>query len=98
MKSQELQSIINEHMCENCESYVYIFQCIKNKNKSDKRKASLLKATKKYQTKNSELYKATHLESVKKNQTKNSELYKAIHLESVKKIKLKIQKLLKFLI
>ena len=43
MKSQELQSIINKHMCENCESYVYIFQRIKNENKSDKRKASLLK-------------------------------------------------------
>ena len=43
MKSQELQSIINEHMCENCESYVYIFQWIKKENKSDKRKASLLK-------------------------------------------------------
>ena len=25
IKSQELQTIINEHMCENCESYVYIF-------------------------------------------------------------------------
>jgi hypothetical protein len=83
MKSQELQSIINEHMCENCESYVYIFQCIKNENKSDKHKVDLLKATKKYQTKNSELYKATHLKSVKKYQTKNPDLYKATHLKSV---------------
>jgi hypothetical protein len=46
MKSQELQSIINEHICENCESYVYIFQCFKNEIKSDKGKADLLKATK----------------------------------------------------
>ena len=85
IKSQELQSIINEHMCENCESYVYIFQCIGNENKSDKCKSNLLKATKKYQAKNSEIYKATHLKSVKKNQTKNPDLYKATHLESVKK-------------
>ena len=85
MKSQELQTIINEHMCENCESYVYISQCIKNENKSDKCKASLLKATKKYQTKNSELYRVTHLESVKKYQIKNPETFKISNLESVKK-------------
>ena len=51
MKSQELQSIINAHVCENCEKYIYIFQCIKNENKSEKHKADSLKATKKYQTK-----------------------------------------------
>jgi len=89
MKSQELQSIINEHMCENCESYVYIFQCIKNENKSDKHKVDLLKATKKYQTKNSELYKASNLKSVKKYQTKSPDLYKASNLKSVKKYQTK---------
>ena len=85
MKSQELQSIINAHICENCEKYIYIFQSIKNENKSDKCKADSLKATKKYQTKNAEKYKAKHLKSVKKNQIKNSKIYKATHLESVKK-------------
>jgi len=85
MKSQELQSIINAHICENCDKYIYIFQCIKNENKSDKHKADLLRATKKYQTKNAEIYKATHLKAVKKHQTKNSETYKTTNLESVKK-------------
>jgi hypothetical protein len=85
MKSQELQSIIKKHVCENCEKYIYIFQYIKNENKSDKRKADVLKANKKYQSKNSKIYKAAHLKSVKKHQTQNSELYKATHLESVKK-------------
>ena len=66
MKSQEIQSIISAHTCDNCQKYVYIFKCITSQNKSDKHKADLLKATKKYQIKNSEIYKAIHLESVKK--------------------------------
>jgi len=85
MKSQEIQSIISAHTCDNCQKYVYIFKYIASQIKSDKRKADLLKATKKYQTKNSEIYKATNLESVKKHQAKNSEIYKATNLESVKK-------------
>ena len=36
MKSQEIQSI------ENCENYVYIFQCIKKENKSNQRNANLI--------------------------------------------------------
>ncbi len=85
MKSQEIQSIINSHSCDNCSIYICIFKCIKNENKSDKRKADLLKATKKYQSASPEKYKATHLESVKKHQAKNPEIYKAAHLKSVKK-------------
>ena len=91
MKREELQAIINGHMCENCESYVYIFQCIKNESKSDKHKADLLKATKKYQTKNSELYKSKNLKSVKTYKSKNHDLYKATHLKSVKKNQKKIE-------
>ncbi len=91
MKSQELQSIINAHVCENCEKYIYIFQCIKNENKSEKRKADSLKATKKYQTKKAKIYKAAHLKSVKKNQAKNSETFKISNLESVKKYQKKIK-------
>jgi hypothetical protein len=85
MKSQEIQSIISSHTCDNCQKYVYILKCLKSQNKSDKRTADLLKANKKYQTTNSEIYKAINLESVKKHQAKNSEIYKAAHLESVKK-------------
>jgi hypothetical protein len=84
MKSQEIQSIIHMHICENCEKYVYIFQCVKNENKSEKHKSDSLKATKKYQTKNAKGYKATNLKSVEKYQTKNAELYKATHLQAVK--------------
>src|SRR6266567_8887681 len=91
MKSQELQSIINAHVCENCKKYIYIFQCIKNENKSEKRKADSLKATKKYQTKKAKIYKAAHLKSVKKNQAKNSETFKISNLESVKKYQKKIK-------
>ena len=76
MKNQELQSIIKKHVCENCEKYIYIFQCIKNENKSEKRKVNVLRANKKYQSKNSKIFKAAHLKSVKKNQAKNPELYK----------------------
>ena len=85
MKSQEIQSIISAHICDNCPKYVYIFKCIKNDDKSAKHKADLLKATKKYQSTSPEKYKATNLESVKKHQAKNPETYKAAHLESVKK-------------
>ena len=95
MKSQKLQSIINVHICENCKKYVCIFQCIKNENKSNKHKADSLKATKKYQTKNSEKYKANHLKSVKKNQTNNSKIYKATNLKSVKKNQIKNRELYK---
>src|SRR6266699_1953326 len=85
LKSQEIQSIISAHICDNCPKYVYILKCIKNEDKSAKRKADLLKATKKYQSTSPEKYKATNLESVKKHQAKNPEIYKATHLESVKK-------------
>src|SRR5436853_7284401 len=85
MKRQEIQSIISVHTCDNCLEYVYIFKCIKNEDKSTKRKADLLKATKKYQSTSPEKYKAKNLESVKKHQAKNPEKYKAANLESVKK-------------
>jgi len=65
MKSQEFQSIINAHVCENCEKYVYIFQCINNENKSEKCKSDVLKANKKYQTKNDKKYKAINLKILK---------------------------------
>ena len=84
VKSQEIQSIIYTHICENFKKYVYIFQCIKNGNKSEKHKCDSLKATKKYQTKNAKKYKATNLKSVKKYQTKNPELYKATNLQAIK--------------
>ena len=95
MKSQEIQLAINSHICNNCVPYIWLFKCVDNHILLDKHKADLLKANKKYQTKNSETYKVAHLKSVQKNQAKNSEIYKATHLESVKKIKSIILKYIK---
>ncbi len=72
MKSQEIQSIISAHTCDNCPKYIYIFKCIENEDKSAKRKADLLKATKKYQSTSPEKHKATNLESVKKTSSQKS--------------------------
>jgi len=76
MKSQEIQLAINSHICDNCLPHMWVFKCISNQILLDKHKADLLKANKKYQAKNSEIYKAINLESVKKYQAKNPETSK----------------------
>jgi hypothetical protein len=83
IKLQEIQNILGNHTCNDCEEYLSVFEILCNDDLDDKKKVLNLQAVKKNQAKNPD-YKATYLQAVKKNQANNLD-YKATHLQAVKK-------------
>src|SRR5438046_2267923 len=66
MKSRHIQNAIKNHMCEDCETCVAIFDAADDG--AHQRRVTNLQATKKYQEKEGEKYKKLHLKSVIKHQ------------------------------
>jgi hypothetical protein len=83
IKIQNLQSILCNHICDNCQEYVAIFEIICDSDVYAKKKTAQLSVVKKYQA-NSSKYKTSNLASVKQSQAKNPD-YKTLHLNAVKK-------------
>jgi hypothetical protein len=83
IKLQEIQNVLGNHICNDCEEYVSVFEILCNDDLDDKKKVLNLQAVKKSQAKNPD-YKASNLQAVKKNQASNPD-YKAAHLQAVKK-------------
>ena len=83
IKLQEIQNILGNHTCNDCEEYLSVFEILCNDNLDNRKKVLNLEAVKKSQAKNPD-YKATNLQAVKKNQAKNPD-YKNSNLQAVKK-------------
>jgi hypothetical protein len=77
----ELQTILNNHVCIECQPFVQVFNIIRQ---ADQREAQL-RATKKYQSKKGEEFVHSNLEAVKKYQLKKGAAFAESHLVSVKK-------------
>ena len=83
IKIQDIQSILCNHICNNCQEYVAVFELICDSDVYAKKKTSQLNVVKKYQA-NSSKYKASNLASVKQTQARNPD-YKTSNLNAVKK-------------
>ena len=83
VKLQEIQNVLGNHICNDCEEYLSVFEILCNDDLDDRKKVLNLQAVKKNQAKNPD-YKATHLQAVKKNQASNPD-YKVSNLQAVKK-------------
>jgi hypothetical protein len=82
-KIQNIQTILSNHVCHECEEYITAFEIIANSELETEKQAAQLKAVQKYQA-NSSNYKAMHLASVKNSQANNPD-YKISNLNAVKK-------------
>jgi hypothetical protein len=81
-KSQDIQTILSNHSCDNCNVHVSIFQIFDDRIEVAKKNALHLKAVKKNQV-NTPEYKKYNLQAVK-NQANNPD-YKLAHFNAVKK-------------
>jgi hypothetical protein len=88
-KILQIQTRMNNHMCESCPEYVVIFEKIDVKEQAERKRALNLKAVLKYQKKQGERYKITNLNTVKKYKEKHNQYEKSTgtNLNSVKEIK-----------
>ena len=89
IKSEALQKLISDHICQSCDSYTTVFTCIDLNEQSEKAKKLKTEKVKQYQALNYEKYKISHLESAKQYQT--SLKGKANHLTAVKNHQLRIK-------
>ena len=81
IKSDALQKLISEHICQNCNDYTTVFICIDLNKQSEKTRKLKSEKVKKYQA--SPKGKANNLAAVKNYQ--QTDKGKAKHIESVKK-------------
>ena len=81
IKSDALQKLISEHICQSCDNYTTVFICINLNEQSEKARKLKSEKVKQYQT--SPKGRANNLAAVKNYQ--QTEKGKAKHIESVKK-------------
>ena len=84
IKSDTLQRLLSEHICQNCNNYTTIFKCIDLNEKSEQNKKLKTEKVKQYQTLNSEKYKTSNLYAVKQYQKLNAQKMQVNNLEAVK--------------
>jgi hypothetical protein len=82
MYATQIQAVLNEHMCEECEDFSTVFEIIDVQQHT---RMINLKAVRRYQSKRGTNYKIANQDSVKKHQKKQGEEYMLAHLQSVKK-------------
>lgn len=85
MRSVEIQTLINSHMCKDCKHYLYLFEMVGKGNEIGKNNERNMKAVKKYQTKQGVVFKQKNLTSVKMYQSRQGNAYKTAHLKAAKK-------------
>jgi Helitron helicase-like domain at N-terminus len=84
--SQEgIQDKLLKHKCIDCSQYTCIFESIVDENTFVKKKATNLKAVKKYQDKNFDQYKQTNLLAVHKYQTKDLNKWNEEHCHAMQR-------------
>ena len=83
-KSQDIQTIINNHICNNCTNFVSVFEIIDEVKKIKELQKKNIIAVQKYRIKNQEKSKESNLNATKKYQNNYIEKYKASNLKSVK--------------
>jgi hypothetical protein len=83
IKIQDIQTILFNHMCGDCQKYITVFEMIYDSDVYAKKKRSQLNVVKKYQA-NSSNYQTSHLAAVKQSQANDPD-YKISNLNAVKK-------------